>query len=202
MQLLTELLNEDIILRVIWDLLHTHTILCITGVPMDFFDTVFNRYAYRGKYTDEVASFDDVKQIIQAGIAAPTGANVRTTSYIFVTDKDLIQRLHEISKKNVAPVVIILLSENIPNKMGRDCIEANFIMAAENIWLAATALGYATVLNDGVLRNKEVHQQVRELFNLPEHIAVHDFISIGRAESPSHPQKKQDFDEMVVYNKF
>ena len=44
---------------------------------MDFFEAVDARYSYRGEYTDDPVSRDDLEKIIRAGLAAPSIITVR-----------------------------------------------------------------------------------------------------------------------------
>ena len=44
---------------------------------MDIFETIANRYSYRGEFTVAPVSRSDLKKIVQAGIQAPRAATNR-----------------------------------------------------------------------------------------------------------------------------
>lgn len=64
---------------------------------MDFFEAIEKRYSFRGEYKAQAVSEKDMRKILDAGIRAPSGRNGQTTSFIAVTDKDLLKKLPALS---------------------------------------------------------------------------------------------------------
>ena len=49
-------------------------------------EAIGKRHSYRGKYSQLPISRDDLKTIMEAGLAAPSGCNMQTVSVIGVDD--------------------------------------------------------------------------------------------------------------------
>lgn len=45
---------------------------------MDLFTAIAQRHSYRGPFTDQAIPREDLQQIVQAGIVAPSGKNEQT----------------------------------------------------------------------------------------------------------------------------
>ena len=54
---------------------------------MDVLDAIFSRHSYRGRFQPAPVPRDDLKLILEAGLAAPSGCNRQTTSLIAVDDQ-------------------------------------------------------------------------------------------------------------------
>jgi nitroreductase len=172
---------------------------------MDFFEAIGTRYSYRGEFTDDKLSREDIEKILFAGIAAPTGMHISTTSYVAVTDEKLIKELSGIIPGNeigTAPFVIVLLTEDKSGSYGMNFEVENYSAASENILLAVTALGYATVWTDGILRLPRINNGVRRLLNIPALNTIRAVMPIGKPKDPLKPQPKEKIEDVVTFNKF
>ncbi len=58
-----------------------------------------------------------------------------------------------------APCVIVLVAETAPQYRDMSFYKEDYSAATMNIYLAATALGYATCWLDGVLRLDDTHKK-------------------------------------------
>ena len=80
---------------------------------------------------------------MEAGIKAPSGHNLQTTSFIVVTDPQLRQHLASIlptKATKTAPAFIVALSEAKPSPGSNLCFAVeDYAAAVENILLAITA---------------------------------------------------------------
>ncbi len=169
---------------------------------MNVFDAIHSRYSYRGEFLEDMPCEADIHTIVDAAIAAPAGVNVRTTSYVVVTDKELLLALYKAIKLPLAPLAIIALSEDIPNKLRRNFQDENFAVAAQNILLAVTASGYATCLNDILFTYSEFEKAVRKLLNVPRTKKIKAIFSIGKPASPGTALQKPARESLVQYNAF
>ena len=59
-------------------------------------DVIYKRRSVR-KFTDEPVSEEDIKYILEAGRWAPSGENSQGWRFIVIKDKEIIQKLGEIS---------------------------------------------------------------------------------------------------------
>ena len=57
---------------------------------MDVLGTIFTRTSYRGAYTEEKVPREDLKTILEAGLAAPSGCNKQTTSLIAAAIENML----------------------------------------------------------------------------------------------------------------
>ena len=60
---------------------------------MDILELIQNRRSYRGSYENTPVPREDLRRIMEAGLAAPSGCNKQTTSLIAVDDPELLRRL-------------------------------------------------------------------------------------------------------------
>ena len=60
---------------------------------MEFFEAVNSRASYRWKYESIPVPREDLKKIIEAGLAAPSGCNLQTTHIVGIDDPELIARM-------------------------------------------------------------------------------------------------------------
>lgn len=172
---------------------------------MDFFEAINTRYSYRGEFTDDELSNEDIEKILSSGIAAPTGMHIPTTSYVVVTDEDIIKKLSGVIRGNgisTAPFVLVLLTEDKSGGSGMNFEIENYSVAAENILLAVTALGYATVWTDGILRSPRINDGVRRLLKIPSHKTIRAVMPIGKPKTPLKPQLKEKIKNVVIFNQF
>ena len=63
---------------------------------MTTLDAIKNRTSYRGMYKDIVIPRNDLINIMEAGLAAPSGCNKQTTSLIAVDDMELLNKLRNV----------------------------------------------------------------------------------------------------------
>ncbi len=171
-------------------------------VRMELFNAIHERYSYRGEFTEDTPTAEHINAILDAAIAAPAGVNTRTTSYVVVTDKDLLQNLQKATKLPLAPLSILLLSEDIPNKLRRNYETENYCVAAQNILLAVTSLGYATVLNDIIFTYSEITNSVRKILNVPKKKKIKAIFNIGIPKNPGKALEKPLRNTLVQYNAF
>ncbi len=168
---------------------------------MDFFESVNRRYTYRGQFASTPVPAEDVEKMLAAAIAAPIGMKVQTGSYVVVDDPAILTQLHQIlNRYGSAPLMLVMLSQDMETKYNFE-IE-NYSAAAENILLAVTALGYATVWTDGTLRNPQVNDAIRQLLNIPSEKTIRAVLPIGIPTDPGQPIPKATIPDLVVYNKF
>ena len=90
---------------------------------MSAIDTIMSRHSYRGKYKNDPIPKDDLRIIMEAGLAAPSGCNKQTTSLICVDDDRICDRIAEILKVSddyelicILPVGIAEDSLTLPGK--------------------------------------------------------------------------------------
>lgn len=80
---------------------------------MNTIEIIKNRCSYRGKFKDIKIPKEDLKIIMECGLAAPSGCNKQTTSLIAIDDKEILKKLFNIINPPIcetAPCMICVLT--------------------------------------------------------------------------------------------
>lgn len=175
---------------------------------MDLFDAINKRVSYRGAFKDLVVPKSDLIKIIDAGLKAPSGKNLQTTEFIVIDDEEILKIIKllfpERTYIKTANALIICLIDKNPDKVLEehhfqieDCSAA-----VENMLLAITALGYATVWLDGVLRRDSLAQKIANILDIPENKKVQIILPIGVPDEELLPKEKKMFEKRAWFNRY
>lgn len=174
---------------------------------MELFEAIEKRYSYRGAFTDEPVSEEDLRKIVSAGLAAPTGCNAQPTTFVIVDDEAILEKIRAMHPNNKAMqqgrAMIVCVVNVEPESVFEDMsFEVEDCAAAvENMLLAITALGYASVWIDGWLRVDNRAAKIGELLSVPEGKIIRIVLPIGVASEEYPRPKKKAFDERAWFNK-
>ncbi|HOM17609.1 MAG TPA: nitroreductase family protein [Thermoguttaceae bacterium] len=172
---------------------------------MDLFEAIAKRHSYRGAFLDKPIPREDLVKIVEAGIRAPSGKNEQTTSFIIVDQPELLRQLAEIINRPVcqtAKAMIVCVIDPRPVFGEISFAVEDCAAAVENMWLAITALGYATVWLDGALRVDQVAERVAELLGVPSGRQVRVVLPLGVAVEPGVQKEKMPFDRRAWFNRW
>ncbi len=172
---------------------------------MDLFAAIEARHSYRGPFLKSSVPREDLRRIVEAGIRAPSGYNAQTTSFAIVDDPALIGKAADIMGKPrlaeaPALIAVIMDADGSPGEDYRFGVE-DYAAATENLLLAITALGYASVWIDGALRSEQRAERLAELLGVAAGLSVRAVLPVGvPAERPAdHPKKR--FEERAWFNR-
>jgi len=177
---------------------------------MNTFETIRSRHCYRGSYKNNPVPREDLKKILEAGLAAPSACNKQTTSLIAIDDPKLVDAITGLVKQNGfrgtgvnPPAGICVLTQIIPSYNDKYFYIQDYSAAIQNMLLAITDLGYASVWIEGqVTANEETQKQIAKLLNIPEKYTIVGFLPIGTAETEiTHPDYMA-FEERAWFNGF
>ena len=153
---------------------------------MDFFETVTRRGSYREAFLPDAVPQADLVKILDAGLRAPSGRNQQTTCYVVVTDPATRAAIAEIvptTAVKTAPAIIVPFSEFHQFKDNGFSFEIeDYAASVENVLLAITALGYASVWIDGKTKIDNNAEKLQKLLNAPEGKHVRAIIPVGKPE--------------------
>jgi nitroreductase len=172
---------------------------------MDFFEVIDKRHSYRGEFKDIEVPEEDIKKILLAGIKAPSGYNLQTTTFVVVTDENLRKSIAEIlptEGTKTAPMIIVVLTEKVGAHYGLSFEIEDYGASTENVMLAITALGYASVWIDGMTKLEGREPKIAKLLNVPDGKTVRAILPVGVPVSEGVQKEKKAFEERVTYNKF
>lgn len=143
-------------------------------------EAIFKRRSVR-RYTNQAIRAEDITQLLQAAMAAPTARNCQEWEFVVVRDKAMFQKImavHPYAKMLAQADCAIVVCGNTKREMAPNYWPADCGAATQNILLAATALGIGSVWL-GVYPNEERMAAVSRLLNLPQHIKPLNIISLG-----------------------
>ncbi|HOA53641.1 MAG TPA: nitroreductase family protein [Thermogutta sp.] len=171
---------------------------------MDVFEAINKRYSYRGPFRDVPVPREHLRKIVEAGIRAPSGKNAQTTSFVIVDDPVLIRQIAALFENkpvcSTAKAMIVCVTDPRP-VMGDVSFHVEDCAAAvENILLAITALGYATVWIDGALRYNRIAERIGELLGIPSDRIVRVLLPVGVPAEPGTQREKLPFEQRAWFN--
>jgi nitroreductase len=175
---------------------------------MEFFTTVKKRHSYRGGFQDVAVPRQDLEKIVQVGLDAPSGKNAQTTQFVIVDDPAVTRQIAQMHPANKAmqqarAFIACILDKN-PEAIyeGLAFQVEDCAAAAENMLLAITALGYASVWIDGWLRVEGRAQKIGQLIGLPDSKYIRVLLPVGvPAEDYKQPAKKP-FAQRAWFNRY
>ncbi len=163
---------------------------------MELFEAIKRRHSYRGQFTVQKVSRQDLLKIAEAAVLAPSGCNKQTTEFVIVDDETIVSQIASLPGANVAVqtakgYIVCLIDDNpAPAFEGMSFQVEDCAAAVENMLLAITALGYASVWVDGWLRRESRSEQIAGLLGVPQGKTVRIILPIGvPAEQKSQPDK-------------
>ena len=169
-------------------------------------DLIMSRRSYRGKYRPDKIPRKDLKAIIEAGLAAPSGCNRQTTSLIAVDDETLLARLHQVIDPPVAetaPAMICVLTRRINAYRDRCFATQDYSAAIENMLLAISAMGYQSCWYEGHITDEDrIGDRIAGILGVPDEYELVCILPVGIAESTPAAPKKKPFEERAWFNGF
>jgi len=172
---------------------------------MDLFTAIKERHSYRGLLDQSKVPLIHLRQIVEAGMAAPSGCNAQTTSFIIVEEDPVMDSLKAIVDHKAlesAPNAIVIFSEDLKVFNETSFVKEDYSAAVENMLLAITALGYASVWLDGVLRRDKIAERVSALLGIPDKYSVNVILPVGLPIEIAPRKEKKSFEERAWYNRY
>ena len=173
---------------------------------MNTIETILARRSYRGKYRPDPVPKEDLKTILEAGLAAPSGCNKQTVSLIAVDDPEILGKLHAVIDPPVgetAPAMICVLSQRIIAYRDRCFAAQDYAAAIQNMLLAITALGYESCWFEGHITDRDrICDKMARILGVPAEYDLVCFLPVGVPESAPVPPRKKPFEERAWFNGF
>lgn len=163
---------------------------------------ILNRTSVR-KFQAKQIEPEKIKQILQAGFAAPSAKNTQPWEFLIVQNKETLAKMATFSPyalplENAALGMLVCADTNCNPFI--DYCEQDCAAATENMLIAAKKLGIGSCWI-GVYPNKERVEPIREYFSLPENIVPLWMIAFGYpAQIPKVKNKWND--KKIHYEKF
>ena len=173
---------------------------------MSTLTTILTRTSYRGKYDPTPVPREHLQQLLEAGLAAPSGCNKQTTSLIAVDDPELLKQLNALTDSRIgktAPAMILVLTRRIIAYRDRTFFVQDYAAAIENILLAAVSLGYESCWVEGHITDVDnIGRKMADVLGVPEEYELVCYLPIGKAIEKTQKPFKQAFAERAWFNGF
>ena len=173
---------------------------------MNVSEAISLRHSYRGRYRQSKVPREDLVSIMKAGLAAPSGCNMQTTSLIAVDDPETLKRLRAVITPPVcetAPAMICVLTQRINAYRDHCYAVQDYSAAIENMLLAMTELGYSSCWIEGHITDEDrIGAQMAVILGVPEDYELVCFLPVGIAETSPVPPKKKEFEKRAWFNYF
>ncbi|MCK4537875.1 MAG: nitroreductase family protein [Candidatus Krumholzibacteria bacterium] len=148
-------------------------------------DNIFARRSVR-KFIDKKVEASHMKTLLEAGMAAPSGRNLKPWHFVAITERktlDLLAEAHPYGKMLFEATAAILVCGDIavsPDYWIQDCSAAT-----ENILVAAAGSGLGSVWLGCHPREDRV-AAIKNILGIPDEIGILSLIAIG------HPGEKKE----------
>jgi nitroreductase len=175
---------------------------------MDLFEAIKKRHSYRAGFKNQPIPRQDLQAIVQAGLDAPSGKNFQTTTFVIVDEPSLVAQIRQMNPMNKAvqqaQAFIACVIDRNPEAIyeGLSFEVEDCAAAVENMLLAITALGYASVWIDGWLRVGGRNDIIGHLLGVPEDKVVRILMPIGVPSEEYKPPAKKPFGERAWFNRY
>ena len=179
----------------------------IQGDGHDIFEAIKNRRSVR-KFKSTSVPKEHLIKILEAAHYAPSPRNRQAWKFIVVEDRKILDEIKETCIKASgersrqyftdylsAPVYVVVVAHTKTPNPPNDFIGG--VLAAENLMLAARALGYGTVF----CANSIPEAVTKQVLNIPDDYKRVCITPIGIPDEWPQPPKKKSLDEAVVYGK-
>ncbi len=172
---------------------------------MDLFEAIDKRHSYRKGYTGAPVPRKDLLTIVLAGIRAPSAYNQQVASFVIIDDPGVLHEiitivdrpLCETARAMIACVVDPRLTPGGVSFGTEDCAAA-----VENMLLAITAMGYASVWLDGVLRMGDKAARIADLLQVPEDMDIHVLLPVGVPAEACVQKEKHPIEQRAWFNRY
>jgi nitroreductase len=164
--------------------------------------TILKRRSIR-KYSGEPVDKSTIKELLIAGMYAPSARNEQPWHFLVINERDLLSRIMEIhpyaSMLSTAAFAILVCGDT-ELELSKGYWPVDCAAATQNILLAAEALDLGAVWL-GVYPREERQEGIRQLFKLPANVQPFSLISVGRpAEEKEIPDRIRE--ERIRWNKW
>jgi len=141
------------------------------------------------RYTDQPVTDEQIRQLLEAAMAAPSADNIQPWEFVVVRDPALkgeLARTHPWSDMAADAAVVFVVCAN--ERASHHWVE-DASAATENLLLAATALGLGAVWV-AVYPDASREAYVRRVLGIPEEMRVLCLVPVGHPAEAKPPRTK------------
>ena len=155
---------------------------------------IFKRKSIRN-FSDDEVSTDKIKNLIRAGMQAPSAFNSQPWEFIVVSDEEDLKAVSKMSRyarpAENAQKLIIVLGNTTKDNVVMPMIQQDLSACTQNILLQAVAEGLGAVwLGFDPIEDRV--DSLRQYFNIPDYIIPFSVIAIGYPKEDKEPESRYD----------
>jgi len=174
-------------------------------------EAVKERFSYRGRYEQKPVPREHLREIMQAGLDAPSGCNKQTVSLIGVDEPELVQKLLSVMDPptcaSATAVICVLTKRRIAytdgNGLPRCYAVQDYAAAIENMLLTITAMGYASCWIEGHITDADKQgKKMAEMLGVPEEYDLICILPVGIPLDEPKRVWKREFEKRAWFNGF
>ena len=172
---------------------------------MEFFDAVSQRYCHKTAFSPDPVPEEDLRRIVEAGLAAPSGRNAQVCEFVIVNDPDTLRRIGEIGGSvplRTAPAMIVVMVDREGEAGGSEFYLEDYSAATTQMLLAITALGYAGGWVDGMFQDPAKRTPVCELLGIPDDRLMIVIVPVGVPDDDGPRRTKKPFAQRASWNRY
>ena len=163
---------------------------------MDLFEAIERRASVRAYEPVEVSDAD-LRRIVDAGRRAPSGGNRQPLQFIAITKRETLDALAMVQEAFAsASAAVGIVADPAVSRWWLEDAAA----AAENMLLAMTALGYASVWVEGTLLKQE--DAARELLGVPKAKRLIVLLPVGQAPAKTPQADKKPLEAVMFRERY
>ena len=174
---------------------------------MDAMEAILSRRSIR-RYTGQKVPEKLIKELLEAAMSAPSASNQQPWQFVIIDDPDIVKQINGMPNANQAlaeaPAMIACIVNREPVEVyhGLAFEVEDCSAAVENMLLAITALGYATVWIDGWLRVDGRADAIGKLIGLPAEKAIRIILPVGVPVESWEQKEKLPFEDRAFFNRY
>ncbi len=160
-------------------------------------NAIFQRRSIR-EYTADPIAMEQLRQIVEAGIWAPSGLNNQPWRFVLVRNHGIRHKLAELTRYNhIVEAAQGLIAVFLDTELIYDEVKDHQSAGAciQNILLATEALGLGGVWLGQILKNKN---QVNEVLELPDTLDLMAVIAVGYRRQNNQHSKRKQLSEFII----
>lgn len=170
---------------------------------MEFDDVLLKRRSVR-KFKDEEVTKDQLNQILQAGLLAPTSRNRKPCNFLIVTNKDILKELSKVKEHGAdflagANKAIVVIANTL---LADTWIEDSSI-ALSFMHLKATDIGVGSCWIQIHLRKsadgEDAEKLVRDIVKIDDYFRIVGILALGIPDGDVKPHTFEDIDKTNVH---
>jgi len=175
---------------------------------MNLFQAIETRYSHKETFLPNPIPLANLQRIAHAGLAAPSGNNSQQVKLVILPDRAAVEPfygIHQNKALQTAPAGIALLTDNAmvdERKRRWNFEKEDYAAACQNMLLAATALGYASLWLDSPFFDEGKQNAALALLNAPEGCHLYALLPIGLPNGEGTRREKLPYEERLFYGKF